>query len=46
MFVNLAEEDTYTQAFFFFNSFTLQKKVVTSKVYDGSYSKAECDVTQ
>ena len=43
MFVNLTEEDTYTQVFFFF---TWQKKVVTSKVYDGSYSKAECDVTQ
>lgn len=33
-------------SFFFFYCFTLQKKVVISKVYDGSYSKAECDVTQ
>lgn len=46
MFINLTEEYTHrhihTHKLFYYYYFILQKKVVTSEVYNGSYSKADC----
>lgn len=38
------QTQTHTQAFYYYY-FILQKKVVTSEVYNGSYSKADCYYT-